>query len=134
MADVPDWAARWLEQQSRVADAVGALAPFDRVPRPWLIRLLQAASLLALLTLGVLAKSTLAWAVIAIPMTMIVVLVLSGRERMPRAASTAQTRPGPFDVQAIGPSVVKPSFDSPIMVARRRQSPLQEPVLIRRSR
>ena len=134
MADVPDWAARWLEQQSRLADAVAAVAPLDRVSRTWLIRLLQAVGLLGLLSLGVLANSTFAWAVIAIPMTMIVVLALSGRERIPRASSTVQRRPGPFDVQAMGPSVVEPSFNSPIMVARRGQSPLPEPLLIRRSR
>jgi len=134
MTDLPDWAARWLERQSRVADAVAAVAPLDRVPRTWLIRLLQAMGLLGLLSLGVFANSAFAWAVIAIPMTMIVVLVLSGRERIPRASSTVRTRPGPFDVQAMGPSVVEPAFDSPIMVARRRQSPLPEPLLLRRSR
>jgi hypothetical protein len=132
MADLPDWAARWLERQSRVADAVAAVAPLDRLPRAWLIRMLQAVGLVGLLSLGVVAKSTFAWAVIAIPMTMIVVLVLSGRERMPRASSTAHARPGPFDV--LGAPVVEPLFDSPIAVARRRQSSLSEPLLIRRSR
>ena len=143
MADLPDWVARWLERQSRVADTVAAVGPLDRLPRTWLIRLLQAVGLVGLLALGVLADSTFAWAVIAIPMTMIVVLVLSvgervtrassTGERIPRAPSTVQTRPGPFDVQAMGPSVVEPPFDSPIAVARRRQSSRPAPLIIRRS-
>ena len=134
MADLPDWAARWLERQSRVADAVGAVAPFDRLPRTWLIRVLQAMGLLGLLAIGVLASSEFAWALIAIPMTMIVVLVLSGGHRIPRASLPAQRRPGPFDVQAMGPSVIEPTFDSAIMVARRPQSSLPEPLVVRRSR
>ena len=134
MADLPNWATRWLERQSRVADAVGAVAPFDRVPRTWLIRLLNGAGLFALLALGVVANSAFAWALIAIPMTMIVVLVLSGRQRMPRASSPVQRRPGPFDVQAPGSSLLEPSFDSPMVVARRTQSLPPQPLVVRRSR
>ena len=134
MVDLPDWAVRWLERQSRVADAVAAVAPFDRMPRTWLIGLLQTVGLLGLLSLGVLASSVVVWAVISIPMTMIVVLLLSGRRRISQASVPARRRPGPFDVQAMGPSLTPPSFDSPIAVARRRQSVLAEPLVVRRSR
>ena len=134
MADLPGWVARWSEQQSRVADAVASVAPFDRLPRTWLIRLLQSVALFGLLALGVLAGSTFAWALIAIPMTMIVALVLSGGQRMPRTSLTAQQRPGPFDVQAMGPSVLEPSFDSPIVVARRPQTSPPQPLVVRRTR
>jgi len=117
-----------------MADAVAAVAPFDRVPRAWLIRLLQAAGLCALLALGIVANSEFAWAPIAIPMTMIVVLVLSGRHRVPRASLPVQRRPGPFDAQAMRSSVLEPSFDSPIVVARRAQTLPPEPLVVRRSR
>ena len=104
-----------------MADAIAGVAPFDRVPRAWLIRLAHAAGLFGLLSAGVVANSPFAWAVIAIPMTMIVVLVLSGRSRTFGASSAVQRRPRPFDAQAMGSSVAEPSFDSPIVVARRVQ-------------
>lgn len=129
---MPDWTDRWSECQSRVADAVAAVAPFDRLPRAWLIRVLQAVGLLALLSLGVVAKSAIAWVLIAIPMTIIVVLVLSGRHQM--ASVPVAQRPGPFDVQALESPVTEPSFDSPIVVVRRRQSVLSEPRVVRRLR
>lgn len=141
MADLPDWADRWLERQSRIADAIAAVAPLNRIPRAWLIGLAHAAGLSALLAAGVAAHSPLAWAVIAIPMTMIVVLALSGRARSAGAPSAvharrrAQASRRPFDVQAMGPSVAEPSFDSPIVVARRTQPPgVAEPLIVRRSR
>jgi len=134
MADLPDWAARWLERQSHAVDAVQAVAPFDRVPKTWLIRVLHAAALLALLALGVLANSVYVWTLVAIPMTVVVVLGLSGRSRM-RVASPVEGRPGPFDAQAMGWSVLEPSFDSPIVVARRTEPPrVPEPLILRRSR
>jgi hypothetical protein len=135
MAVLPDWAARWLERQARVADSIARVAPFDRMPRRWLISLVHAAGLIALLSVGVFANSPFVWALVAIPMTMIVVLVLSGRARPARVSSPRRDRGRPFDVQAIGPSMVEPAFDSPIVVARRTQpSRMAEPLAVRRSR
>ena len=102
MADLPDWAARLSERQSRVADAVAALAPLDRLPRPWLIRLLQAVGLVGLLALGLLANSTFAWAVIAIPMTMIVVLVLEEESGSPGRPRRSEPGPDPLTCRRWG--------------------------------
>jgi hypothetical protein len=135
MTELPDWAARWLERQSRVADAIARVAPFDRIPRAWLIRLAHAAALLGLLSVGVLANSPFAWAVIAIPMTMIVVLILSGRGRTAGAPSAGHARRRPFDALAIGSSVAEPAFDSPIVAVRRSQvSRAPGPRVVRRTR
>jgi hypothetical protein len=117
-----------------VADAVAAVAPFDRLSRTWLIRLLHAAGLFGLLSLGVVANSTFVWALVAIPMTMIVVLALSGRSRTLGASPALQRRPGPFDVEAMGSSMVEPSFGSPIVVSRRAQQSVTVPLVERRSR
>ena len=130
MADLPDWAARWLERQSRVVDAVESVKPFDRVPRAWLIRLLHAAGLFALLSVGVVAHGSLVWALVAIPMTMIVVLGLAGRDRTPERSPAAGRRDGPFDQHAGAPSTVEPSYDSPIVVRRRQPAPIAEPLFI----
>ena len=88
-------------------------------------RLLHAAGLLVLLALGVSANSVLAWAVLAMPMTLIVVLALTGGSRSTTPTALTGNGRGPFDALAMEPSVVEPSFDSPIsVVARKRPAPV----------
>ena len=130
MADLPDWVARWLARQSRAIDAIERAPLLDRLPRAWLTRLAHAAALLGLLALGVRVNATIAWALIAIPMTVIVLLELAGWEPLRRESPTAE-RPAPFDVER---AIVEPSFDVPIVVRRKQRLRVPEPLVGRARR
>jgi hypothetical protein len=89
---LPDLLGDLLTMQARVVDECARVSPFDRLSPGRRTRLLQLAALVLLLTIGLVIRLTIAWAVIAIPMAVIVLLFLVELEEV-RLHSSAITRP-----------------------------------------
>lgn len=108
-----------------------------RPSQEWVIRVLQGVVLFLLLVVGLIFSSTVAWVVIAIPMTMIVLLFLREIEESRASSSTAddpEAAGGGPDL-ATAWSALHASDDSPIVVVRRRvPQSHDEQVLAARSR
>ena len=67
--------------QARLVDGCARLAPLDRLSARRRTRLLQLAAIVSLLALGLVIGLTITWALIAIPMVVIVLLFLMEREK-----------------------------------------------------
>ena len=65
-----------LISQRRLVDRCARLSPLARLSAPRRTRLLQLAAVLSLLALGLVVSQTIIWALIAIPMVVIVLLFL----------------------------------------------------------
>lgn len=83
---------RGLALQARLDAGLARHAPADRLPALWRARLLQGAALVVALALGLAVGSTLAWAVLAVPMTAVVTVALaSAPARRPRVVALDPT-------------------------------------------
>jgi len=84
---------RLLAQEARVSGAIARRPLLEGMSPTWPMRLLQAAAVIALMAVGVLIGQTIAWVVLAIPMTAIVLMALVGFDEH-RTRSTAGTPSG----------------------------------------
>jgi hypothetical protein len=89
---LPDLLGDLLTIQARVVDECARVSPFDRLSPGRRTRLLQLVAVVLLLTIGLVIRLTIAWALIAIPMAVIVLLFLVELEEA-RVRSSAITRP-----------------------------------------
>jgi hypothetical protein len=90
--NLPDVLADLLTRQARAVANCARVSPLDRLSPRWRTRLLQLAAVVLLLTLGLVIGLTIAWVLIAVPMTVIVLLFLVELEEA-RVGSPAIRRP-----------------------------------------
>jgi hypothetical protein len=108
-----------LISQARLVDGCARLSPLDRLSPRRRTRLLQLAAIVSLLALGLVIGLTIMWALIAIPMVVIVLLFLMEREKV-----RVQTAAGSVvDAMPHDPSPEQPGDSTGIVVRRgiRRQ-------------
>ena len=82
MPNPSEWLVLALERQARVVERLAPrVSPGGRVSHAQLAHLLDGLGVFVLLMLGTLIQATVIWALLAIPMTLCVLLLLADRER-----------------------------------------------------
>ena len=116
VAELPGLTDRLVARQDRVVDFVAARVPRrGRLSRPGLTWVCQGASLVLLLAIGTVVESTVVWALVSIPMAVIMFLVLVSFEER-RAANPPKLRiPGDED-HAIVWAASRAAADAPTVL------------------
>jgi len=116
LSGLPD---RLIVIQARAAEKLGHLPKLDRLPVAARARLAQIGGGALLLTIGTLIGNPLVWAVLAVPLVAIVMLILIEIEERRRVAARKPRDP-------VGVSwVSRPVDDAPIVVRRGARRPDQ---------
>jgi hypothetical protein len=116
LSELPD---RLVVIQARTAVRLGHVPKLDRLPVAARARLAQLGGVALLLTIGTLIGNTLVWAVLAVPLVAIVMLILIEVEERRRVAVREPRDP-------VGVSwVSRPLDDAPIVVRRGARHPDQ---------
>jgi hypothetical protein len=117
---LPDLVGRVLARQSDAVATVARVRPLDRIAVERLTMVAQAVSVVLLLALGLAIDASVVWALLAIPMTLIVLLFLAEPELMPAQARAAAARaPIPAPAQRPAPPApprARPPEGGPIIV------------------
>ena len=91
--DLDAFVTRLFAAQTRAVARIGGLPGLNRVPRARLTLLTQTVALIALLALGTAINAILVWALLAVPMTLIVALFLAEPELRLMGARAVSPRP-----------------------------------------
>src|SRR5579871_4162079 len=127
------WLDRMLAQQARLVARLSGIGPLARLSPGRLTRLLQGIGVIALLALGVAVGSTPVWVLLAVPMTVIVLLVLVDAPGLHGRAAAPPRRAPETDAVADHAPPWEHADDSAKIVVRRGAPPRERDPLAGRS-
>ena len=117
-AVLEEWAVRVRAEHARMADAVARVPILAGRSRICRARLIQGGGTLALLALGLLVSSTVAWVLLGFPMTALVWLFLVDIAERREAPNQTQADAGGFADATTAWSSVPVDNGSPIIIVR----------------